>query len=59
MRKRQGGGYECALCGAVLDISFSVVPRVHFEQSGGKPSVRVLTVDGTEVHRCTAPRERK
>jgi hypothetical protein len=46
------GRYECAHCGAVLDVDASLVPTVMFHAAGGQPNMRVIRVDGREVHRC-------
>ncbi len=48
--------YECALCGAVLDIPLTAMPRVMLTARGGERTVRVLSVDGREVHRCVIDR---
>jgi hypothetical protein len=46
------GRYECAHCGEVLDIPFGAEPTVVFHAASGKPNMRVILVDGVEVHRC-------
>jgi hypothetical protein len=46
------GRYECAQCGAALDIDPAAVPRIVLETSSGKPLARVLLVNGVEIHRC-------
>lgn len=46
------GRYECAHCGAVLEISPDVEPMIVFHAAGGKPNMRVISVAGREVHRC-------
>jgi hypothetical protein len=51
MRLRNGH-YECAYCGAELDIPPGAQPRVTFHAASGKPNVRVLQVEGREIHRC-------
>jgi hypothetical protein len=43
---------ECALCGERLSIHPDVVMQVMVAVSGGQPPVRVLRVDGIEIHRC-------
>ena len=52
------GRYECALCGAKLDIPGDDEPRVMIKAGGGTRPVRVLVLDGVEIHSCvvTAPR---
>jgi hypothetical protein len=45
--------YRCAFCGAVLDLAHRIEPRIHIEGTSGRPNVRVLTIEGEEVHRCT------
>jgi hypothetical protein len=51
MRLRDGR-YECARCGAVLDVTVDEEPNVTIHATGGGPNVRVLTLDGREIHRC-------
>jgi hypothetical protein len=48
------GRYECAQCGAVLALAQDAQPMVVFHAASGKSTVRVITVDGREVHRCEA-----
>ena len=53
MHVRDDGKYECALCGAQLDMPRGTQPTSTLCGMSGKPNVRVLTVGGKEVHRCT------
>ena len=46
------GNHECANCGARLDIRPEDVRTITFKGGGGKPNVRVIAVNGHEVHRC-------
>jgi hypothetical protein len=46
------GRYECAVCHAVLDVPEGVLPQVEIQATSGKPNVRVLRINGTEIHRC-------
>jgi hypothetical protein len=46
------GRYECAQCGAVLDIDAANVPCVVFHAASGQPNMRVVKVNGRELHRC-------
>jgi hypothetical protein len=53
--RRNGLDYECALCGATLE---GVVDhdKVRVKLEGNQHGrVRVLLVDGREVHRCSVP----
>jgi hypothetical protein len=52
MVKRTGLGYECTVCGARLDCGVDAKPQVVIVQSGGKPTIRSVLVDGVEIHRC-------
>lgn len=52
MRMRPDGGYECAGCGAPLDVSEGEKPLAILFAASGKPTVRVLKVNGREIHRC-------
>jgi hypothetical protein len=49
------GRYECAQCGAALDIAPDKVPLVTIHGASGKVNERVISIDGEEVHRCTPP----
>jgi hypothetical protein len=51
MRLRNGH-YECTLCGAVLDVPIGVTPLVMLRASSGQPTLRTISVNGSEVHRC-------
>ena len=51
MRVRDGT-YQCSMCGTTLDVVPNVLPQVTIIAAGGKPNIRILTVDGREVHRC-------
>ena len=46
------GRYECAHCGAVLELEREAEPMVVFHAGSGQPNMRVISVDGHEVHRC-------
>lgn len=47
-----GDHHECASCGARLDIQPHQVGVVVFHAASGQPNVRVILVDGREIHRC-------
>ncbi len=51
MRLRDGN-WECIHCGAQLDVLHGVQPEVLIHSSSAKPTERVLSVDGREIHRC-------
>lgn len=51
MRKRRGH-WECKQCGAVVDVPAGRQPDVMIAAASGQPNVRILTIDGTEIHRC-------
>ena len=46
------GRYECAYCGAVLDIPLLDDPHVTIKAASGVPNVRTLSLDGKEIHAC-------
>jgi hypothetical protein len=46
------GRYECAHCGAVLDIPLVENPTVVVHAASGQPNMRVLRYQGREIHRC-------
>ena len=46
------GNFQCIHCGARLDISIAEHPQVTIHAAAGRPNVRVLIRNGTEIHRC-------
>jgi hypothetical protein len=46
------GRYECVHCGAVLDIPLVGEPKVMIHGASGEPNMRVLSLNGKEIHRC-------
>ncbi len=46
------GRYECAHCGATLDVPLISEPRVMIVAASGEPNVRRLTLDGKVIHAC-------
>jgi hypothetical protein len=56
MREREGR-YECAQCGATLDVPRHSRPRVVIHMASEEPVVRVLTLNGKEVHRREVERQ--
>ena len=51
MRKRDGK-WTCKQCGTILDVPAGRKPDVTIAAASGQPNVRILTIDGVEVHRC-------
>jgi hypothetical protein len=51
MRKRRGK-WTCKQCGVVLDVPDGRRPDVMIAGESGRPNVRILSVDGREIHRC-------
>jgi hypothetical protein len=51
------GRYECAYCGAVLDIPLTDDPQVTIRAASGEPNTRVLVLEGREIHACALPTE--
>lgn len=50
--RRRGGRYVCELCEAVLDIPPDAKPKLMFVQEADGPRIRLLVIDGQEIHRC-------
>ena len=48
----QNGSWQCAYCGAELDIPDRNKVREMLVGTQGEPNVRVLLIDGIELHRC-------
>jgi hypothetical protein len=55
VRRLRDDHYECAQCGARLDIADDKVPRVTIHGASGRQNERVISVDGEEIHRCARP----
>ena len=53
--KRELGRYRCTLCGVIVssDVRLDDVMKTMIVQASGQPTVRTVSVDGAEVHRCT------
>ena len=51
MRMRRGD-WMCKQCGAALDVPDGRRPDVKIAGASGEPNVRILSVDGREIHRC-------
>jgi hypothetical protein len=52
------GQWACRECGAVVDgVPPGRTPKVTINAASGRPNVRVLTIDGEEVHRCELRRK--
>ena len=54
--RRRDGRYECARCGAMLDVPDRAQVRTMIMQSSGQPAVRAILADGKEIHRCERDR---
>ena len=48
------GGWVCQSCGAPVDARTDQIQEVKVTLVGRSRSVRVLSIDGEEVHRCAA-----
>jgi hypothetical protein len=44
--------YDCAICGAVIDVPEEKIPSVTLIRSSDERTVRIVRVDGEEIHRC-------
>ena len=51
MRRREGR-YVCAQCGAGLTIPRDAKPLLMFVQQAEGPRIRLVMIDGDEIHRC-------
>ncbi len=54
--RQHDGKWVCAHCGAELDVPKGAEPKVTIHAASGKPNVRVLMLDGKEIHRCEIKR---
>jgi hypothetical protein len=50
--QKHGSTWTCRECGAVIDIAPGRVPDVRIHGASGRPNMRVLVLDGEEIHRC-------
>lgn len=49
---KEGRVYKCALCDAALDVPEGSEPRISIEGESSHPDVYLVTLNGTEIHRC-------
>jgi hypothetical protein len=47
-----GVSVRCAQCGVRLDVPEGVAPQVSIEGASGASNMRILSIDGKEIHRC-------
>ena len=52
MQLIRDGVYRCTICDAIVEVDGPEAPAVVLVAAGGKPTQRVVTVGGVEVHRC-------
>ena len=50
------GRWVCVECGATIDVPNGKDPKPTIHAASGKPNMRVLMIDGKEVHRCEVRR---
>ena len=56
MWKLSPGEYRCPICNAVLPINAGPEhPIAVLTSRGGEPTYRVVTLAGSELHRCPFP----
>jgi hypothetical protein len=53
--ERRYGVDHCAICGAVVHIPLGKQPVRVLRGGSGKPNIRIIKVDGVEIHRCESP----
>ena len=52
MQLIRDGVYRCTICDEIVEVDGSETPAVVLVAASGKPTQRVVTVGGVEVHRC-------
>jgi hypothetical protein len=57
MRRRADGTYVCSECDEVVEIPLWAMPTAMFVQEPDGPRLRLLLVDGREIHRCEVEAE--
>jgi hypothetical protein len=57
MVKREHGVDRCVICGAIVSIPPGKTPVRVLHGASGKPNVRIIKVDGVEIHRCESRTE--
>jgi hypothetical protein len=50
--RRQHGEWTCKQCGVVLAVPDGRRPDVKIAGESGRPNIRILSIDGHEIHRC-------
>jgi hypothetical protein len=55
MKRLTSDRYQCAVCGADIAIPADATPKVMIKAGSGKPTVRLLSIGGKEIHRCERP----
>jgi hypothetical protein len=48
----ENGKYRCVLCQQILSVPAASRPRVIISAASGRPTMRVITYEGREIHRC-------
>lgn len=48
----EDGLWYCSYCGEVIDLPPDAVPEVVITAASGKPTYRIFSYQGVEVHRC-------
>jgi hypothetical protein len=49
------GKWQCLECGEQVDLPEGMTSQVVLYAASGQPNVRVLLVEGVEIHRCEVP----
>jgi len=55
----QQGHYVCALCGERVMALADQRPLVMIKGTGGQPNMRVISLEGKELHACPIRRDAK
>jgi len=48
----QNGRHVCVLCGTEVDVPLDQRPLVLIKAASGKPNMRVISLNGKELHAC-------
>jgi hypothetical protein len=50
--RTERGQWVCKQCGAHLEVPEGQRPDVMIAAASGQPNMRILSIDGREIHRC-------
>jgi hypothetical protein len=55
MKRINPDTFVCTLCNTTVAVNGEDQPVIVLAAQSGQPNMRLVSVDGVEVHRCTIP----